>query len=90
MDYSCFLCIHDRLPTFGSSSSFGIEKYDRSGRSTGVAIITYETAEEARNAQGQFDGILAKGNVLSSCVLLPSVALHTSYPLHHYFFLFLS
>jgi len=36
-------------------------RYDRSGRSTGVAIITYETAAEAIRAKKQYDGILAKG-----------------------------
>lgn len=36
-------------------------KYDRSGRSSGVAIITFETPAEATRAKKQFDGILAKG-----------------------------
>ncbi|TDL25200.1 hypothetical protein BD410DRAFT_765817 [Rickenella mellea] len=35
-------------------------KYDRSGRSTGIAYITYETPVEATRAKKQFDGILAK------------------------------
>ncbi|KAF9010087.1 hypothetical protein BDQ17DRAFT_1397541 [Cyathus striatus] len=35
-------------------------RYDRSGRSTGTAIITYETAAEATRAKNQFDGIMAK------------------------------
>ncbi|THV00705.1 RNA-binding domain-containing protein [Dendrothele bispora CBS 962.96] len=36
-------------------------RYDRSGRSSGVAIISYETVEEATKAKKQFHGILAKG-----------------------------
>ncbi|OJT07493.1 hypothetical protein TRAPUB_1678 [Trametes pubescens] len=35
-------------------------QYDRSGRSTGVAVITFETPAEATRAKNQFDGILAK------------------------------
>ncbi|KZT25760.1 hypothetical protein NEOLEDRAFT_1156169 [Neolentinus lepideus HHB14362 ss-1] len=42
-----------------------IIKYDRSGRSTGVAIIHYETAEEAKRAKTQFEGVLAKGQEMS-------------------------
>ncbi|KAK7462707.1 hypothetical protein VKT23_007294 [Stygiomarasmius scandens] len=44
----------------GLYSSFDL-KYDRSGRSSGVAIISYETTEEATKAKKQFHGILAKG-----------------------------
>jgi hypothetical protein len=40
-------------------------KYDRSGRSSGVAIISYETNMEATKAKSQFDGVLAKGDSLS-------------------------
>lgn len=36
-------------------------KYDRSGRSAGVAIISYENAEDASRAKKQFEGKLAKG-----------------------------
>ncbi|KAI0676483.1 RNA-binding domain-containing protein [Trametes maxima] len=35
-------------------------RYDRSGRSIGVAVITFETSAEATRAKKQFDGILAK------------------------------
>jgi len=35
-------------------------KYDRSGRSSGVAIIAFETTAEAIRARKQYDGILAK------------------------------
>ncbi|TFK49118.1 hypothetical protein OE88DRAFT_1646687 [Heliocybe sulcata] len=42
-----------------------IIKYDRSGRSTGVAIIHYETAEEAARAKKQFEGVLAKGQEMT-------------------------
>lgn len=40
-------------------------KYDRSGRSSGTAIIAFETSTEATRAKKQFDGILAKGNVFT-------------------------
>ncbi|KAH8836088.1 hypothetical protein DL96DRAFT_1576667 [Flagelloscypha sp. PMI_526] len=36
-------------------------RYDASGRSTGVAIITFESPEEATEAKRQYDGKLAKG-----------------------------
>ncbi|KAI6044005.1 hypothetical protein EDC04DRAFT_2646685 [Pisolithus marmoratus] len=36
-------------------------RYDRSGRSSGVAIVTFETAEEADRAKKQFEGKVAKG-----------------------------
>ncbi|KAI0366815.1 RNA-binding domain-containing protein [Pilatotrama ljubarskyi] len=40
-------------------------RYDRSGRSTGVAVITFETPAEATRAKKQFDGILAKNQPMS-------------------------
>jgi len=40
-------------------------RYDRSGRSSGVAIISFETAAEATRAKKQFSGILAKGQPMS-------------------------
>jgi len=40
-------------------------KYDRSGRSSGIAIIAFETSAEATRAKKQFDGILAKGQPMS-------------------------
>jgi THO complex subunit 4 len=36
-------------------------KYDRSGRSSGIAIVSYETSLQATKAKNQFDGALAKG-----------------------------
>ena len=42
-----------------------VKKYDRSGRSSGVGIISFETPAEATRAKKQFDGILAKGKRLS-------------------------
>jgi RNA recognition motif. (a.k.a. RRM, RBD, or RNP domain) len=39
-------------------------QYDGSGRSTGTAVVTFETAAEATRAKNQFDGILAKGQSL--------------------------
>ncbi|THH11424.1 hypothetical protein EW145_g652 [Phellinidium pouzarii] len=41
------------------------EHYDRSGRSTGVAIIHYENHVEATRAKKQFNGILAKDQPMS-------------------------
>jgi THO complex subunit 4 len=38
------------------------QQYDRSGRSTGEAIVSFENAVEATRAKKQFNGILAKGN----------------------------
>ncbi|TCD66572.1 hypothetical protein EIP91_001240 [Steccherinum ochraceum] len=35
--------------------------YDRSGRSSGVAILFYETADEAATTKREFDGKLARG-----------------------------
>ncbi|KAI1786716.1 RNA-binding domain-containing protein [Ganoderma leucocontextum] len=40
-------------------------RYDRSGRSSGVAIVTFETSAEATRAKKQFDGILAKNQPMS-------------------------
>ena len=38
-----------------------IIKYDRSGRSQGIAIISYETAAEAKKGLAHFNGKLCKG-----------------------------
>lgn len=40
-------------------------RYDRSGRSSGTAIISFETSTEATRAKKQFDGILARGQPMS-------------------------
>ncbi|KAH9986170.1 hypothetical protein BJV74DRAFT_845142 [Russula compacta] len=40
-------------------------RYDRSGRSSGVAIIMFETPAEATRAKKQLDGVLAKGQPIS-------------------------
>ncbi|RDX47282.1 RNA-binding domain-containing protein [Lentinus brumalis] len=40
-------------------------RYDRSGRSSGVAIVTFETPAEATRAKKQFDGILCKNQPMS-------------------------
>ncbi|KAJ6558011.1 hypothetical protein B0H19DRAFT_1149448 [Mycena capillaripes] len=40
-------------------------RYDRSGRSSGTAIVSFETLAEATRAKKQFDGILAKGQPMS-------------------------
>ncbi|CAE6418987.1 unnamed protein product [Rhizoctonia solani] len=39
-------------------------RYDRSGRSTGVANITYSHARDAKLAQKQLDGVMAKGEAM--------------------------
>lgn len=40
-------------------------RYDRSGRSSGTAIVSFETPAEATRAKKQFDGILAKSQPMS-------------------------
>ncbi|KAI0033057.1 hypothetical protein K488DRAFT_48543, partial [Vararia minispora EC-137] len=40
-------------------------RYDKSGRSTGVAIVTLETPAEATRAKNQFHGQLAKGQPMT-------------------------
>ncbi|KIY47487.1 hypothetical protein FISHEDRAFT_45163 [Fistulina hepatica ATCC 64428] len=40
-------------------------RYDRSGRSTGVAIVMYETAAEAQRAISQYNNIEAKGQPMT-------------------------
>lgn len=39
-------------------------QYDRSGRSTGIATVLFTNARDAKLAQRQLDGVLAKGNVI--------------------------
>ena len=46
---------------FGFSPTLFYIKYDRSGRSSGVAIVSFETVQDAIKAKKQYDGILAKG-----------------------------
>ncbi|GJE96555.1 RNA-binding domain-containing protein [Phanerochaete sordida] len=40
-------------------------RYDRSGRSTGIAIISYETAAEAKRALAHYNGKLCKGQPMT-------------------------
>ncbi|KAJ7185750.1 hypothetical protein C8R46DRAFT_1061625 [Mycena filopes] len=40
-------------------------RYDRSGRSSGMATVAFETVGEATRARNQFDGILARGQPMS-------------------------
>ncbi|KAH8077066.1 RNA-binding domain-containing protein [Filobasidium floriforme] len=42
-----------------------IIRYDRSGRSTGVATVNYENNKQAKDAINRFDGNLAKGQALN-------------------------
>ena len=37
------------------------KKYDRSGRSSGAGVVTFETAAEAARAKDRYQGALAKG-----------------------------
>jgi len=67
------------MTAFASGSSVGMNtklnlrnhllllKYDRSGRSSGVAIITYEKPAEAARAKKEYEGKLAKGLCSSPC-----------------------
>ncbi|KAK7678304.1 hypothetical protein QCA50_018652 [Cerrena zonata] len=53
----------DLAAVFGAKGTLVREpliRYDRSGRSSGVAIITYETAAEASIAKQEYDGRLCK------------------------------
>jgi THO complex subunit 4 len=52
------------------NSCFVPKKYDRSGRSSGTAIISFETPAEATRAKKQFDGILAKGEAFVPNIFL--------------------
>ncbi|KAA1472440.1 hypothetical protein DENSPDRAFT_859454 [Dentipellis sp. KUC8613] len=54
----------DLMAIFGQIGTLVREpliRYDRSGRSSGVAIITFETQAEAIRAKNQRHGVLAKG-----------------------------
>jgi THO complex subunit 4 len=44
-------------------------RYDRAGRSEGVAFVTYETREDAMKAIKEYDGANAYGNVETLVVL---------------------
>ena len=72
---------------FASGSSMGVNtklnlrnhllllKYDRSGRSSGVAIITYEKPAEAARAKKEYEGKLAKGSCSLYVGTMDSVSL---------------
>ncbi|KJA25502.1 hypothetical protein HYPSUDRAFT_182437 [Hypholoma sublateritium FD-334 SS-4] len=58
----------DLISVFGQIGTLVREpllRYDRSGRSTGSAIISFETAAEATRAKKQFNGYLAKGQPMT-------------------------
>lgn len=46
-------------------------RYDRAGRSEGLAFVTYETRESALHAVKEFDGANANGTVPSFILLFP-------------------
>ncbi|EIW72135.1 hypothetical protein TREMEDRAFT_66724 [Tremella mesenterica DSM 1558] len=46
-------------------------KYDRSGRSTGVATMEYASAQQAKIAINKFDGAMTKGQTISIRLLPP-------------------
>ncbi len=43
--------------------------YDRAGRSTGVAFVTYEDYEDAKKAIENYNGANAKGNSIPPCIV---------------------
>jgi RNA recognition motif-containing protein len=55
------------FPLFAPCSYPPTKKFDKSGRSTGLAFIGYSSEEHAQQAKEAFDGALAKGesNLLS-------------------------
>ncbi|KAF7325663.1 RRM domain-containing protein [Mycena kentingensis (nom. inval.)] len=55
-------------------------RYDRSGRSSGTAYVTFETVAEATRAKRQYDGILAKGQPMSIVFDMPPRGRSTSAP----------
>lgn len=61
--FECTLCFFrvtliEPFPLLRAS----ITQYDRSGRSTGIAYISFETPAEASRAKTQLAGVMAKGN----------------------------
>lgn len=48
--------------THHNSPALSSKQYDRSGRSTGVAIVVFTHARDAKLAQKQLDGVMAKGS----------------------------
>ncbi|KAI0246661.1 hypothetical protein BJV78DRAFT_1286191 [Lactifluus subvellereus] len=63
--YFAILSLHSRVMTFRAISRQFLDKLARSGRSSGVAIVTFETPAEATRAKKQLDGVLAKGQPIS-------------------------
>lgn len=50
--------------------------YDRSGRSDGVAYVTYESHHDATKAIREFDGANAKGKLSPSKPFIPNILTH--------------
>ncbi|KAI0312769.1 hypothetical protein OF83DRAFT_615071, partial [Amylostereum chailletii] len=58
----------DLMAIFGQIGTLVREphiRYDRSGRSSGIAIVTYETPTEATRARNQLNGMTAKGQPMT-------------------------
>jgi len=58
----------DLMSVFGNVGTLVREpliRYDRSGRSSGVAFVTYETPEEASKAIARFNGATANGQMMT-------------------------
>ncbi|KAJ3981644.1 hypothetical protein F5890DRAFT_1476800 [Lentinula detonsa] len=58
----------DLTAIFGQTGTLVREpiiRYDRSGRSTGIATVIYETTAEAAKGKKTFDGVLAKGQPMT-------------------------
>ncbi|KAH9833317.1 RNA-binding domain-containing protein [Rhodofomes roseus] len=69
------LTAKDLTQIFGQAGTLVREpliRYDRSGRSSGIAIVTYETPAEAAAAKSRFDGKLAKGQPMSITFYQPA------------------
>ncbi|KAH9919816.1 uncharacterized protein B0H18DRAFT_881551, partial [Fomitopsis serialis] len=69
------LTTKDLAQIFGQAGTLVREpliRYDRSGRSSGVAVVTYETSSEAASAKTRFDGKLAKGQPMSITFYQPA------------------
>ncbi|RSH86420.1 uncharacterized protein EHS24_004672 [Apiotrichum porosum] len=49
-------------------------RYDRSGRSTGIAVVEYASAQQAKVAINKFDGAMTKGQTIAIKLIAPARA----------------